>query len=59
MENHPTDILANYKVKAIETMCYWQRGLRKKKRKKNRSERNSRNRAMHICEQDIMKMSYI
>lgn len=29
MENHPTDILANYKVKAIETMWYWQRNLRK------------------------------
>lgn len=29
MENHPTDILANQKVKAIETTWYWQRILRK------------------------------
>lgn len=51
MENHPTDILANYQVKAMETVWYWQRNLRKTSQKDIPEIR-----VMHICGMDMMKI---
>lgn len=51
MENHPTDTLANYKVKAIETVWYWQRNLRKTSQKDIPEIR-----VMHICGMDMTKI---